>query len=84
MILRVHIFIDSVLLTDLDHDGQPAENNIDDGVAVLLLELQSKVEIWKVGIMECWNFGFHQCIIPLFQDSFEGGNPWLELCKTCA
>src|SRR4029434_4282589 len=27
------------------------------------------VEIWKVGIMECWNLGFHQSIIPLLHYS---------------
>ena len=63
-----------------------AENSIDDGVAVLLLEPAEKVEIWKVGIMECWNLGFHQSII-----SFHYSNTpvlrrysCLELSKTCA
>jgi hypothetical protein len=42
------------------------------------------LESWNNGMLEFWVPSIHQCIIPLFQDSFEGGNPWLELCKTCA
>ena len=62
-------------------------HNVDDGVSV---------EIWKVGIkvrdLESWNNGMLEFRVPslhhsttaLFQHSFEGGNPCLELSKTCA
>src|SRR5207249_1928279 len=54
------LFADAGRRTVARYAEMNAGHNVDDGVSV---------EIWKVGILDSWNIGFHHSIIPLLHYS---------------